>query len=187
MQPSKQDVASYYGGQESERLIYRPFEEADRKLWEPFFDEVAILGFVGMLSGPFKTMSSQERANAWIDRQVERQKTGSIGQLAIIEKDSGNFIGVGGIIARTDEQTGGEWEVTYALLPPYRGKGYATEQSIHFKNWAFENTSRESLISVVQVDNHSSQKVAEKNGMQVEEEMLYFEMNVRINRVYRNG
>ncbi len=186
MQPSEKEYQSYYQGQESERLMYRPFEEADRKRWTPFFEEEAVLGFVGMLSGPFKTMSSEERANAWIDRQLERQKTGTIGQLAIIEKASGTFIGVGGIIARTDEQTGGEWEITYALLPPYRGKGYATEQSIHFKNWAFENTSKESLISVVQVDNSSSQKVAEKNGMRAETEMRYFEMDVRINRVYRD-
>jgi RimJ/RimL family protein N-acetyltransferase len=185
MQPTHQETKKYYQGQESERLIYRPFVEKDRLLWEPFFHETAILGFVGMLSGPFKKMSSQERANAWIDRQIERQETGTIGQLAIIEKASGKFIGVGGIIARTDEITGGEWEITYCLLPEFRGKGYATEQSVHFKNWAFDNTSKESLISVVQVDNIASQNVAEKNGMSVEKEMYYFEMDVKLNRVCR--
>lgn len=185
MLPTEQEHQNYYQGQESERLIYRPFEEDDRKLWERFFDEEAILGFVGMLSGPFKTMSSAERANSWIDKQVDRQKTGSIGQLALIEKSSGKFIGVGGIIARTDEVTSGEWEITYCLLPEFRGKGYATEQSVHFKKWAFENTRKDSMISVVQLDNVASQHVAEKNGMSIEKEMYYFEMDVRLNRVSR--
>lgn len=185
MQPNEHEAKKYYQGQESERLSYRPFEENDRVLWEPFFHEEAVLGHVGMLSGPFKTMSSQERANAWIDRQMERQETGTIGQLAIIEKASGKFIGVGGIIARTDEIINGEWEITYCLLPEFRGKGYATEQCIHFKEWAFQNTSKESMVSVVHVDNIASQNVAEKNGMSVEKEMYYFEMDVRLNRVFR--
>lgn len=185
MQPTGQEHKKYYQGQESERLIYRQLKEADKELWAPFFDEDAILGFVGMLTGKFKTMTSKERANEWINFQIARHKTGTIGQLAIIEKSSGKFVGVGGIIARTDEMTSGEWEITYALLPEYRGKGYATEQSVHFKNWAFENTSKESLVSVVQVDNVASQNVAEKNGMTIEKEMHYFGMNVRLNRVLR--
>ncbi len=187
MQPTEETRKRYYQGQESERLFFRPFEENDFVLWEPFFHETAVLEFVGMLSGKYKTMNTQEKANSWIGRQIERQKNGSLGQLAIIEKDTGKFIGVGGIIARTDDMIAGEWEITYALLPHARGKGYATEQSVHFKNWAFENTSKESLVSVVQVDNVASQNVGEKNGMSVDREMHYFEMDVRLNRVFREN
>jgi len=183
MTPNQKEHLKYYKGLESDRLIFRPFEESDYVLWEPFFHETSILGFVGMLSGEYKTMTTQEKASSWIGKQLNRRSKGSIGQLAIIEKVSGKFIGVGGIIVRTDEITNGEWEVTYALLPAYRGKGYATEQSRFFKNWAFENTNKESLISIVQVDNTASQNVAEKNGMSIEKEMVYFEMNVRVNRV----
>lgn len=186
MKPKEKEVEQYYQTLESERLLFRPFEDSDLQLWEPFFHETAVLGFVGMLSGKYPSMTTQEKANSWIGKQVERQKNGTLGQLAIVEKSSGKFIGVGGIIARTDEITDGEWEITYALLPEYRGKGYATEQSKFFKNWAFENTSKDSLISIVQVDNVASQNVAEKNGMSSEKEMVYFEMNVRLNRVKRN-
>lgn len=176
---------AYYENHGSERLVFRPFETEDIERWVPFFDEPAGLSFVGMNSGKFKTMPNAERSKSWIEKQIGRQQEGVFGQLAVIEKVTGAFLGVGGLIFRNELGLKEELEITYSLLPEARGKGYATELSLHFKKWAFEHTSIPSVISIVHVENLASINVTHKNGMLVEKEMDYFEMPVRLYRVRR--
>lgn len=176
---------AYYLGHESDRLYFRAFEPEDIQRWLPFFDDVPSLRFVGMQSGRFKTMPNEERSTFWIERQVSRQQEGIFGQLAIIEKDSGRFIGVGGLVHRNEEQLHDELEVTYSLLPDARGKGYATELSRHFKQWAFDHTTIPAVVSIVHVENEGSIRVATKNGMIAEKQMEYFEMPVHLFRINR--
>lgn len=178
-------TASYYNGHESDRLMFRPFESEDIERWLPFFLDKPSLRFVGMESGPFKTMADEKRSKAWIELQMTRQENGSFGQLAIIEKETGAFIGVGGLVNRMEEQLPDELEITYSLLPDARGKGYATELSLHFKAWAFEHTDIPSVVSVVHRENQGSIRVAAKNGMVSEKQMDYFEMPVYLFRAYR--
>ena len=185
MQPTDQERSTYYQHRESERLEFRPVEKEDIALWTPFFEDEVALSHVGMLSGKFKTMTNAERSTAWLERQMERQNTGSLGQLSVVEKATGKFIGVGGIILRGEEGVEDEWEVAYSLLPESRGKGFATEIAIHFRDWAFENTRVKSVISLVHVNNEASQRVTEKNGMHIDRNMIFFEMPVRVNRVFR--
>ena len=185
MLPNEKEYNAYYQLHESERLSYRPIEVSDIEHWTPFFDDEATLLHVGMLSGKFKTMTNTERASAWLERQMERQKIGLLGQLAVLEKATGAFIGVGGIILRQEEGVEGEWEIAYSLLPEARGKGYATELALYFRDWAFLNTRITSVISMVHINNIASQRVTEKNGMKIDRELTFFEMPVRLNRVFR--
>jgi len=134
MKPSQQELDSYYQTHASERLIFRNLEDADVALWIPFFDDEESLAHVGMLSGPFRFLDNPNRAKAWIGRQVERRKNGLLGQLAVIEKSTGKFIGLGGIILREETGVEGEWEIAYSLLPEARGKGYATELAVYFRD-----------------------------------------------------
>lgn len=185
MKPNEKELEGYYQTHESDRLKFRNIEEADIDLWTPFFKDEAALAHVGMLSGPYKLLSNPERSRAWLLRQIERRKTGLLGQLAVVEKESGNFIGVGGIILREEPEAYGEWEIAYSLLPEARGKGYATELARYFRDWAFANTQIESVVSFVHINNETSQRVTEKNGMHVEKELIFFEMPCKLNRVYR--
>lgn len=186
MLPNTEEYTKYYSDHESERLLFRNLEEADIDLWLPFFDDEENLAHVGMLSGPFKFLDNPDRSKAWIGRQIERRKSGLLGQLAVIEKSTGKFIGLGGIILRQETGAEGEWEIGYSLLPEARGKGYATELATYFRDWAFANTRVESVISFVHVNNVASQNVTKKNGMHVEKEMEFFEMPTRLNRVFRD-
>lgn len=186
MQPNEQELKSYYGKHESERLVFRNLVAEDVELWLPFFEDEETLSHVGMLSGKFRDMTNEERSATWLGRQAERRNKGSLGQLAVIEKESGNFLGVGGIILREESEASGEWEIAYSLLPEARGKGYATELAIYFREWAFTNTRVESLVSFVHINNAASQNVTRKNGMHMEKELLFFEMPCRLNRVFRN-
>ena len=185
MQPNQQELKSYYREHETERLRFRLFGDADIERWMPFFADTETLNHVGMLSGKFKNMTNSERAAAWISRQMERRVQGTLGQLAVIEKSSGKFIGVGGIILREEPEAKGEWEVAYSLLHEARGNGYATELAVYFKEWAFANTRVESVISFVHIKNEASQNLTRKNGMHIEKEMTFFEMPTRLNRVFK--
>jgi len=186
MIPTSEELENYYSQQASKRLLFRGFTDEDVQLWIPFFEDEATLEQVGMLSGKFKNMTNEERAAAWLGRQAERRKEGLFGQLAVVEKETGTFLGVGGIILRQEPEAFGEWEIAYSLLPEARGKGYATELAIHFKEWAFANTRVESVVSFVHINNEASQKVTQKNGMHIEKELLFFEMPCRLNRVFRD-
>ena len=185
MQPNAQELNDYFREHETERLRFRFFEEADFDRFLPFFEDEKVLSHVGMLSEPFKTMTNPERSATWLGKQTERRKTGLLGQLAVTEKSTGKFLGVGGIILRQEPEAFGEWEIAYSLLPDARGKGYATELAIYFKEWAFENSRIESVVSFVHIDNEASQNVTRKNGMHVEKEMTFFGMPTRLNRVFR--
>ena len=185
MLPNEKEYNAYYQLHESERLSYRPIETSDIALWTPFFENEETLRHVGMLSGKYKAMTNTERASAWLERQMERQKIELLGQLAVLEKATGTFMGVGGIILRQEEGVDGEWEIAYSLLPEARGKGYATELARYFRDWAFQYTRKSSVISMVHINNKASQRVTEKNGMQIDRELTFFEMPVRLNRIFR--
>lgn len=187
MQPNKQELEDYYRTHESERLVFRNADKNDVELWLPFFEDEVALSQVGMLSGRFKSMTNYERANAWISRLIERRENDLLGQLIVTEKETGSFLGLGGIIYREEPEALGEWEIAYSLLPEARGKGYATELAIFFRDWAFENSRVESVVSFVHIDNAASQRVTEKNGMHVEKELTFFEMPCRLNRVKREA
>ena len=84
-----------------------------------------------------------------------------------MEKESGKMIGQCGLLI---QQVDGEerLEIGYSILPAYWGKGYASEAAIKCRDYAFENDFWPSLISIVHVENLASEKVARKNGMQLE-------------------
>ncbi len=180
-------VPEKYYQQESERLEFRELTESDVKKWLPFFKDTASLRFLGMGTDAFKDLSDWERAEKWIHRQIERKNNHQYGQLATIEKTTGKLIGVSGLILREEEDVHGEIEVTYSLLPEARGNGFATELAIHFKQWAFENTDRESVISIIHMENTASINVARKNGMLPDNALQFMGMPVHVFRVHREA
>lgn len=151
---------SHYYQLESERIQFRKLSEDDIPLWEPFFINNDRLKFLGI---PLD-LSSLESATNWIEMAQTRYAPSGLGQLAAIDKSSGEFLGVAGVIPREMEGRN-EFEITYSFLPEFWGRGYATESAICFKNYMFNNTSVDRVISMIEVNNTDSQKVAIKNGM----------------------
>lgn len=151
---------SNYYEQASDRLLFRSLTSEDIDLWVPFFDRDDYMRFLGQDI----TQPAAERSKVWIERQIQRKNEGAYGQLAIIEKDSGKFIGVGGIIHR-ELYGNDELEITYSLLPEFWGKGYARELAKNFIDYAKEETGVKSVISMVHPENEASIKVAHANGL----------------------
>ncbi|MCH2229483.1 MAG: GNAT family N-acetyltransferase [Crocinitomicaceae bacterium] len=165
-----------YYNQESERLIFRAIKMDDAVRWSSFFINNPTQKYVGTDQLRIPPL---EKAQKWLGMQIKRQKNKTYGQLAVIDKNTNRFIGVGGIIERNIKQSK-EYEITYSLLPSSWGKGFATELALHFKKYAFENIKTNSVISMIHKENKASINVAIKNGMSQSDEINFMEMDLFI-------
>jgi len=166
----------------SERLIFVPLTNKHISLWEAFFQNNPTERFLGFEGS---TKNALQKAEFWIERQIDRKKNNEFGQLAFIEKESGQFIGLGGIIPREIEGKQ-EYEVSYSLLRNFWGKGFGTEAAIFFRNYMLNETNCDSVISIIHKENQSSINVAEKNGMQISLETTFMDMPVFVYRAFRS-
>lgn len=164
-----------YFEQESERLTYRRLTTEGTPSWLEFFHNNDRLKYFGM--DPSK--SHEELAKDWIEAQLNRYKTQGFGHLAVIEKDSGDFIGMSGILPRELNEKE-EYEISYSLKPNYWGKGYGTEMAKAMTAFGTKHINTERFISIIHIDNTASAHVAKKNGMDIlfQTEFLGMKVNV---------
>lgn len=166
---------------ESERLVTRPVTKDDVDQWVEFFSEKEAVQFFPDTG--FK--SNQERAAEWIDRQIDRYNTNTYGLQAIIDKHTNELIGQCGLLIQVvDGQT--ELEVGYHILKKYWGQGFAPEAARLFIDYAFAHGLAESVISIIDIRNINSRKVAQKNGLELEKQTLWKNLKVEIYRISRN-
>jgi ribosomal-protein-alanine N-acetyltransferase len=164
-----------YFNQETERLILRKLTMSDVEKWTGFFVDNQMLKFVGV----DMSKSPNTLATDWISKQLERYENQGLGHLAAVEKNSGEFIGVSGIIPREVDGKA-EMEIAYSLKQEFWGKGYATEISIHLKKFGLKNNISNHFVSIIDKGNIASINVAIKNGMKILSETKYLGMDVFI-------
>lgn len=153
-------------GEETSRLKFRLLESADFDLWLELFKQKNIAKFLGF----DVTLSPEELCRTWFDKVFDRYKNNLGGMNVLIDKDTNAFVGQCGLLIQTVEEEE-RMEIGYSMLPSCWGKGYATEAAVKCKNYAFENNLTENLISIVHIENIGSEKVARKNGMELEKKI----------------
>jgi len=161
--------------QETERLSFRALTEADFNAWLPFFEDKEILTYFGI----DPNLSQHKLCENWFVKVFDRYEDNLGGMNAIILKETGKLIGQCGLLIQT-VQGKDRLEVGYSLLPEFRGFGYGSEAAIKCKEFAFENSFAEQLMSMIHVDNKASEKVALKNGMSLESIIDYEGMMAKI-------
>lgn len=151
---------SYFDEKQTERLKIRPIDASDAEAWCDYFRMNDGLKYVGIAD----TADAEECAKQWVERQLWRYQTKQYGLLALVEKTSNALVGQCGLLL---QQVNGkfELEIGYHVLPKFWGNGFATEAALLFRDYAFENKLRDSLISIIHIDNVRSQRVAEKSKM----------------------
>ena len=164
-----------YFNQESERLKYRKLTKEDIPSWIEFFIKNDRLKYLGM----DLQKSKETLAEEWILAQLTRYENQGLGHLAVEIRDSGDFIGMGGILPR-ELNGNNEYEIAYSLKPKYWGNGYATEIAKTMREFGSKNINTNRLISIIDVENFDSAKVACKNGMNVLFKTEYLGMNVDV-------
>jgi [ribosomal protein S5]-alanine N-acetyltransferase len=164
--------------EETERLCFRLLEKSDFDSWLPFFQDPATSQFLGL----GEMDSAHEKCEFWFELVERRYQQDTGGMNALIDKSTGHFIGQCGLLVQeVDGIT--ELEVGYSLLPAFWNKGYATEAARKCRDYAFHNGFAESLISIIHIDNISSEMVAIKNGMKVQKQTVFKKMPVNIFRI----
>ena len=146
----------------SERLLLRPFAEADVEPLYALMQDPDVMRYVGDRRVP--TLQETWRAVAgWIGHWSLR----GYGLWAVVERESGAVIGRAGIINPVD------WpapEVGYLLGRSWWGRGYATEAAAAAMAWGFTTIGFERLISLIDPANAASIRVAERLGETLEGE-----------------
>jgi ribosomal-protein-alanine N-acetyltransferase len=112
----------------------------------------------------------------------ERYEEQSGGMNALFSKETNKLIGLAGLLVQHVNNKK-ELEIGYSILPEYWRQGYGFEAAKKCKEVAFENKWADSLISIIQVNNIPSQKIALKNGMYIDFSTTYKNNPVHIFRI----
>jgi len=172
----------YQDNLESLRLVTRKLIENDIVIWSDFFAEKDAVE----LFPTFGLITNSDRAKQWIEKQLARYSDNRFGLQALIDKTSKKFIGQCGLVTQeVDGKT--EIEVGYHILKQYWGQGYAPEAAKLFIDYAFKNNLTQSVISIIDKRNFKSQRVAEKNGLEIEKETKWSDIDVYIYRIEKNN
>jgi ribosomal-protein-alanine N-acetyltransferase len=165
---------------ESERLITRFLQTEDSEIWKTFLKNPEATELFPQV---FRD-DPEEQATIWIERQQTRYNDNRFGLQAIIEKSSGKFVGQCGLLAQ--EVDGIHYtEVGYHVLPEYWGKGYAPEAARLFLNYGFTEFGLENIISIINIHNTKSQRVAQKNGLVRGNQTKWNDIDVHLWKVKR--
>lgn len=173
-------MESYLKPHETARLKMRRLTLNDVQHWYRFLcDEKCTKLFPDYLKGTMKA------AEFWITNQLDRYEKKQYGFHAVELKETGQFMGLCGMLKqRVDEQE--ELEIGYHFLSEYWGNGYATEAANYWKQYAFDGELSDSVISIIDVRNTPSQKVAHRNGMTRGKRTIWKALDVYVYRIKKS-
>lgn len=166
-------------GQETDRLFFRKLQRTDFEAWLGFHQDKRTSEFWNGLPNNPQVACEQDFA-----RTFYRYKNNLGGKQAVILKSTSELIGLSGLLVQEVDGVQ-EIEIAYSLLPKYWGKGYASEAAEMCRRHAFEHLNVTSLISIIQINNVPSQKVALNTGMLLEKLTEYGGNQVHIYRINR--
>jgi [ribosomal protein S5]-alanine N-acetyltransferase len=150
---------------ETERLILRPFREDDLDRLAELF---ANRDFMRFSLGPY----TREQTAAFLDKIIGWQRTGLPSLFAVELKPDRPLLGYCGFFHHPPEVTN-EVEIGYRLHPDYWNRGLMTEAARGVRDHAFRDLKLPRVISLVHPENIASRRVAEKNGMTVEKQIIF--------------
>lgn len=164
-------------GEQSDRLLFRAVVPSDYDTWLPFHKEpLSTQYWNGLPKDP--SLACQQQ----FDAIFERYSDGLGGMNALICKKTNRLVGLCGLLVQNIERKVA-LEIGYSILPEFWGNGYATEAAQKCKAAAFKNNWATHLISIIHIDNLSSQKVAINNGMEIYTTTTYKNNPVHIYRI----
>lgn len=154
---------------QSPRLIYRELLPSDDLSMFELDSNPNVHRYLG--NNPVTTI---EQSRVYIELVSDQYKTNGIGRMAVILKDSGEFIGWAGLKLERNVN-GRDWfyDVGYRLIERYWGNGYATEAAKFFIDYGFNVLKLRTINASALFANIASCKALQKAGMNIIETYDY--------------
>lgn len=169
------DAYNYHDQLQSARLITRFLTPADIIPWAQFFKDKEAIQYLST----FGIATCEDMSKHWIERQLLRYQENRLGLQALINKETGDFIGQCGLLTHEIDKKP-LMGISYHIFKQFWGQGYATEAVQCFLAFAFANKLAPSIISIIDINNTKSQRVAEKNGLKKERQTRWAHHDVYI-------
>lgn len=162
---------------ESKRTILVKYTEDEIGYLEKLLSNPNMVRYIG--NGKVRSREQTQNFFNWIVEQYMVNE--NYGLKIIKDKTSSQNIGHAGLVPQIVE--GKEFvEVGYWVEETYWGKGYASEIARTLITYGLQNLKLPELIALIQKGNAASEKVALKNGMKKEKEIM---VNGKIVNLYK--
>ncbi len=147
---------------ETKRLILRPVIEADAQDFFELDSNPEVHRFLG--NNPVTTIDESESMIAAILEQYEKF---DLGRLAVILKDTNEFIGWSGLKYEQNlRKEFNYYDLGYRFKQQYWGKGYATETALASLHYGFKDLKLQEINAAAGIDHIASNTILKKIGMQ---------------------
>jgi RimJ/RimL family protein N-acetyltransferase len=154
---------------ETERLILRELLPTDEEAWFEMDSDPRVHQFLGN-----KPVTDIEQIRMAYQSIRQQYLDNGIGRWAVVEKESGKFIGWTGLKFHDEIENNhiNFVDIGYRLHPAYWGKGYATESVKAAIQYGFNHLKLDEIISMVHHENRASKNVMAKCGFSFVEAFL---------------
>jgi ribosomal-protein-alanine N-acetyltransferase len=147
---------------ETKRLILRPVTEADAQDFFELDSNPEVHRFLG--NKPVKTIAESE---SMITAILEQYKKFNLGRLAVILKDTNEFIGWSGLKYEQNlRKEFNYYDLGYRFKQQYWGKSYATETALASLCYGFKDLKLQEINAAADIDHIASNTILKKIGMQ---------------------
>lgn len=146
---------------ESERLIFRELELTDAEAMFEMDSDPDVHLYLG--NNPVKSI---DEVRDVIENIQWQYKTFGIGRMAVILKESNDFLGWAGLKRERNLKDRGIFcDLGYRFLKKHWGKGYATESAKAFVDYGFNILKLDKINAYADAANIASCKALEKAGL----------------------
>jgi [ribosomal protein S5]-alanine N-acetyltransferase len=142
---------------ETERLIVRGIEFEDLDAFAELCADPIAMQYMG--DGKILDRETVER---WIGICHDKYQQRGYGTSALVEKESGKFIGFCGVVRAPDTDFD---EIVYAFSQAVWGKGYATEAALAMLDYVFSISELSEIYATIHAKNAASLKMMAKLKM----------------------
>lgn len=158
---------------ETPRLLLKELDDSHLHDFFKLESDPHVQKYITALSN--NTISTPGQAQDVLDSIRQQYVTYGIARLAVLEKNSGQFIGLAGVKWHPDSINNHKffYDLGYRLLPEYWGKGYATEAAQAACDHCISIFQPLKIYAFVHIDNHNSRHILTKLGFRYIEDFNF--------------
>ena len=157
---------------ETERLILREMQLSDVDGMFALDSDPEVHKYLGNMP-----ITQKKQAEEYIILLQQQYKERGIGRWAVIHKETNEFMGWSGVkyLHESEQENGfyNVYELGYRFIKKFWGKGYATESSQAWVDYAFNEIKIKSLYAAADILNKGSVNVLQKVGFEITDEFVF--------------